>query len=436
MARLIINDGSNQRTVELVDTITVAGRSPDNKVAIEDKQASRRHCQFERTEWGTKLVDLESRNGTRVNDRVVNQALLRPGDRVQIGKHVLVFEDPSWKEPPADIAARFAPPPPVAPVPVAPAPVVAGPPPPAPPAPAPGSPPAAPAEPPPIRRRTGATTRIERVHRFERQKEQKLLTWVGVGAGVFIFILLVLIIIPSGEPAGARGAREAFDRGALAFRNKDYDGARRALRSIASDQQPYFSQAQQILAQIEADLAKITASMSADEQRDFNALYEFCDKRRADPTAVDRMRGMCEEFKQKYPRSAQMKTVEEFLRIAGEGQKGNKLKEVGDVQAQAQEDMKKGTFAPALRRTKELLEKFKTEIEAYERLVKIKEDIETQAEKYYNSKHAEARDLAARGRKDEATRVYEALIISMGDGQVEELADYCRNSRKWIEGFK
>ncbi len=427
MARLIISDGSSQRALELTDAVTVAGRSPDNRIAIEDKQASRRHCQFERTEWGIKLVDLESRNGTRVNDRVVNQALLRPGDRVQIGKHVLTFEDSGWREPPADIAARFAPPPPVAPVPVAPAPVVAGPPPPA---------PAAAPEPPTIRRRSGATTRIERVHRIERQKEQKLLTWVGVGAGIFIFILLVLIIIPSPDSPAARGAKEAYDRGYLAFKNKDYDGARRAFRGITADQQPHFSQAQQILAQIDQDLKNITASMSADEKRDFDALYEFCDKRRADPTAIDRMRGMCEEFKQKYPRSAQMKVVDEFLRIAAEGQKSNKAKEVGDLQAQAQDDAKKGTFAPALRRAKELLEKFKTEIEIHDRLVKIKDEIETQAEKYYNSKHAEARDLAARGRKDEATRVYEAMIISMGDGQVDELSDYCRNSRKWIEGLK
>jgi pSer/pThr/pTyr-binding forkhead associated (FHA) protein len=97
--------------VDLTDTISVAGRAPENRIVIDDKQSSRRHFQIEKVDIGFKLVDLESRNGTRVNDRSVNQALLRPGDKIQIGKHVLTFEDPSFKEPPADVAARLGPPP-------------------------------------------------------------------------------------------------------------------------------------------------------------------------------------------------------------------------------------------------------------------------------------------------------------------------------------
>src|SRR3954467_4981887 len=111
MARLVIFDGSSTKTVDLTDTISVAGRAPENRIVIDDKQSSRRHFQIEKVDIGFKLVDLESRNGTRVNDRSVNQALLRPGDRIQIGKHVLTFEDPNFKEPPGDVAARLVPPP-------------------------------------------------------------------------------------------------------------------------------------------------------------------------------------------------------------------------------------------------------------------------------------------------------------------------------------
>src|SRR5262245_19564770 len=189
MARLLINDGTTTRTVELTDPTTVAGRSSENKVHIEDKQASRKHFQVEKTDFGYKVVDLESRNGTRVNDRVVNQALLRPGDRIQVGKHTLTFEDPAFKEPPADVAARFAPP--------------------AHPAPPPPEKPTNALDPDPtlpsggpntrIRRRTGATTSIERVHRIEAAKAKQLVTYVSVGAGVFVFILLVLVLLPSGS---------------------------------------------------------------------------------------------------------------------------------------------------------------------------------------------------------------------------------------------
>src|ERR1043166_7169588 len=111
MARVIVSDGTTRREIELTDPTTIVGRSSDNKIHIDDKQASCKHCQLEKTDFGTKLVDLESRNGTRVNDRVVNQALLRPGDKISIGKFTITFEDPNFKEPPPEVAARFAPPP-------------------------------------------------------------------------------------------------------------------------------------------------------------------------------------------------------------------------------------------------------------------------------------------------------------------------------------
>jgi pSer/pThr/pTyr-binding forkhead associated (FHA) protein len=97
--------------VDLTEASTVAGRAPENKIVIDDKQASRRHFSIDKIEYGFKLVDLESRNGTRVNDRQVNQMLLRPGDRIVIGKYALTFEDPSFKEPPPEVAAKLGPPP-------------------------------------------------------------------------------------------------------------------------------------------------------------------------------------------------------------------------------------------------------------------------------------------------------------------------------------
>ena len=215
MARLVISDGSTTKNVELTDATTVAGRAPENKIVIDDKQASRRHFTIEKIEFGFKLVDLESRNGTRVNDRQVNQLLLRPGDKIQIGKHVLTFEDPNFKEPPADVAARLSPPPapskgaeaaaaaapegsPALPVAVE-----------ARPAPLPPLPPL----PAPIDYRTkrnasGHTTAVQKNVHHQLHEEQKTLTMVAIGAGVFIFVILVLIFIPS-TPSGGGDAGAA-----------------------------------------------------------------------------------------------------------------------------------------------------------------------------------------------------------------------------------
>jgi DNA-binding NarL/FixJ family response regulator len=48
------------------------------------------------------VVDLGSSNGTRVNDRPIEQHPLRDGDRIQLGRTVIVFaaaEDPNPTEP-------------------------------------------------------------------------------------------------------------------------------------------------------------------------------------------------------------------------------------------------------------------------------------------------------------------------------------------------
>lgn len=73
-------------------TPLVIGRSMDVEISIDGVGVSRRHARIDRTTEGDFTVtDLDSSNGTFVNDRRVNHALLREGDRVRIGRDV-IFE--------------------------------------------------------------------------------------------------------------------------------------------------------------------------------------------------------------------------------------------------------------------------------------------------------------------------------------------------------
>ena len=92
MPRLIVSDGKTERTIDLGDQPLVLGRAPDCSVVLDDKESSRHHAQIEKADAGYKVVDLESRNGTRVNGKGVNVHLLRHGDRVEIGKSLITFE--------------------------------------------------------------------------------------------------------------------------------------------------------------------------------------------------------------------------------------------------------------------------------------------------------------------------------------------------------
>lgn len=73
------------KTVRLDDLIRI-GREAENEICIPDGQVSRAHAKIEKTDDGYLLTDLNSTNGTYVNDKRVTQATpLRIGDSIIIG---------------------------------------------------------------------------------------------------------------------------------------------------------------------------------------------------------------------------------------------------------------------------------------------------------------------------------------------------------------
>ncbi|RLB35320.1 MAG: hypothetical protein DRH20_11155 [Deltaproteobacteria bacterium] len=72
------------------DKITI-GRSKDNDLTLQDGTVSRHHAEILKTDKGYMLVDLGSYNGTRLNGKLIQSALLRYEDRIQIGLNKLTF---------------------------------------------------------------------------------------------------------------------------------------------------------------------------------------------------------------------------------------------------------------------------------------------------------------------------------------------------------
>jgi putative nucleotidyltransferase with HDIG domain len=69
------------------------GRVAQCEIHIDDQAVSRRHCTF--AVRGSELVvtDLDSANGTFVNERRVTSATVRPGDLIRVGATVLEYRD-------------------------------------------------------------------------------------------------------------------------------------------------------------------------------------------------------------------------------------------------------------------------------------------------------------------------------------------------------
>jgi pSer/pThr/pTyr-binding forkhead associated (FHA) protein len=91
-ALLVVKRGPNAGSRFLLDQpVTSAGRHPGSDIFLDDVTVSRRHAEFRREDDEFKVVDVGSLNGTYVNRKAVESAVLLTGDEVQIGKFRLVF---------------------------------------------------------------------------------------------------------------------------------------------------------------------------------------------------------------------------------------------------------------------------------------------------------------------------------------------------------
>ncbi len=92
MPRLILT--FNKQVIKeypfLKDTITI-GRNEDNGISIDNLAVSSHHAKIDRVGSDYIVTDLQSTNGTFVNDEKVFSHKLSHGDNIIIGKHVILF---------------------------------------------------------------------------------------------------------------------------------------------------------------------------------------------------------------------------------------------------------------------------------------------------------------------------------------------------------
>src|SRR5258706_16039469 len=94
-----IDRGRIYREVAIPVTI---GREEGNSLRLNDERVSRFHAKVQLDGDDYILTDLESTNGTRVNGTAIQIRRLRVGDRVGVGRSLLLFGSNE------EIAARMA----------------------------------------------------------------------------------------------------------------------------------------------------------------------------------------------------------------------------------------------------------------------------------------------------------------------------------------
>ena len=93
MARLVLlSEGFTGQTCELTAEKTTVGRLPDNAFQIADASVSSHHAEILLRGKDVVVRDLDSTNGTFLNNNRVTEVELQPNDRIRAGQTVLVFE--------------------------------------------------------------------------------------------------------------------------------------------------------------------------------------------------------------------------------------------------------------------------------------------------------------------------------------------------------
>ena len=89
---LVIIYGSNMGHIfELEPGEHLLGRDEDCAIMLSEQEVSRRHCKISVTSAGVEVNDLDSTNGTYVNDERFQEKTIHNGDRLRIGGTMLKY---------------------------------------------------------------------------------------------------------------------------------------------------------------------------------------------------------------------------------------------------------------------------------------------------------------------------------------------------------
>lgn len=91
LSLMIVSPRGNVQRIELGERDLIIGRSGASDVSLRDERVSSFHCRISRRNGSVMIRDLESRNGTWLNDHRVEEGTLNAGDTLRIGSHLIML---------------------------------------------------------------------------------------------------------------------------------------------------------------------------------------------------------------------------------------------------------------------------------------------------------------------------------------------------------
>ncbi len=390
MARLRIKrEGREDEVVPVASDIVTLGRSSDATVPIEDNGASRKHAQIERFEGGYKLVDLESRNGTRVNGVHVNQHLLQWNDEIQIGKHTIV-----WEAGDSELLPESRPE--LTPAAMA----VAG------------------VKPPRVhitRRRTRAVRKGG--HGIETKILIALVT-VSVLFGFVAFLkrespIVVEARAHMNEAAAKRAKAEALyreDKSSQVIKDQIrlFDEALKEYQAVPSSAGDYVRPAKERADEIATVITKLKAELPgfrAEEIRSFA---------KGHPDDAEGLKGLVAGFKADFPGNAEAPKLDAMVKEMTTKKPEDLTAQYAALEAEVDAYLVGDVYGKALHALQDFSDKHPSSAFAAKADDRVKE-VQGKAEEFWNAEHAKAQELVKGGKIADAIGRYERVIAACGD---------------------
>lgn len=89
---VLFKENAPYKSFPLPSSITVIGRRRDCDLRLPLASVSRRHCKLSYDDNILKIRDLDSRNGTCLNGKRIEEAVVRSGDVIKIGPLMFKFQ--------------------------------------------------------------------------------------------------------------------------------------------------------------------------------------------------------------------------------------------------------------------------------------------------------------------------------------------------------
>ena len=89
----VLHDSKIQSEHELTEKVSTIGRSQNNNICIDNLSISSHHAQITVIDDNCWVEDLNSSNGTFVNNHLIKKQSLNSGDEIKVGKYVLKFNN-------------------------------------------------------------------------------------------------------------------------------------------------------------------------------------------------------------------------------------------------------------------------------------------------------------------------------------------------------